>query len=94
MAGTGGVRPGAGRKTNASKLIEAGFVANWFTADFQAIKWKSLAESDDERISIDAMKYLTDRLFGKAKQAVEITGEDGGPVQSSITVTFVKPNAE
>lgn len=73
----GGKRPGAGRKSNASKLLQAGFVATWFTAEFQEIKWKSLVESDDERISLEAIKYLTDRLYGKAAQAINLEQPDG-----------------
>jgi len=73
MAGRGGFRRGAGRKSNASKLIEAGFVASWFTAEFQEIKWKSLVNSDDERIALDATKYLTDRLYGKAAHSLDLT---------------------
>jgi hypothetical protein len=73
MAGRGGIRRGAGRKSNASKLIEAGFVADWFTADYQKIKWKSFIESDDERIALDATKYLTDRLYGKAAHSLDLT---------------------
>ena len=72
MAGRGGIRKGAGRKSNASRLIEAGFVASWFTAEFQEIKWKSFLNSEDEKIALDACKYLSDRLFGKATQAVDM----------------------
>ena len=72
MAGKGGFRKGAGRKSNASKLMEAGFVASWFTAEFQEIKWKSMVDSKDERVSLDAMKYLSDRLFGKPHQAMDL----------------------
>lgn len=72
MAGRGGFRNGAGRKSNASRMIEAGFVAPWFTAEFQEFKWKSFLESDDQRIALDAAKYLTDRLFGKASQSVDM----------------------
>lgn len=75
MATLGGKREGAGRKSNASKIIEAGFVANWFTAGFQEIKWKSLVNSKDENISLGAMKYLTDRLFGKASQSMDMTSK-------------------
>jgi len=77
MAGRGGFRRGAGRKSKASKLIEAGFVADWFTADFQAFKWKSIVESEDERIALDALKYLTDRLYGKAPQSVSLQHSGG-----------------
>jgi hypothetical protein len=72
MAGSGGFRKGAGRKSNASKLLEAGFVASWFTVEFQKIKWKSFLESNDERIALDATKYLTDRLYGKPPQSVAL----------------------
>lgn len=71
----GGFRPGAGRKSKAEKLLKAGFVANWFTAEFQEIKWKKLVNSDDEKIQLEAMKYLTDRLYGKATQPLDVTGE-------------------
>jgi hypothetical protein len=80
MAERGGFRKGAGRKSNASKLIEAGFVADWFTADYQQIKWKSFLESEDERIALDATKYLTDRLFGKATQALTHSGDANEPL--------------
>lgn len=71
----GGKRPGAGRKSNASKLLEAGFVANWFTAEFQEIKWNQLVNSDDEMVSLRAMAYLTDRIYGKSKQQQELSGD-------------------
>jgi hypothetical protein len=73
MPARGGFRKGAGRKSKASKLIEAGFVASWFTSEFQEIKWKSFIESSDERIALDATKYLTDRLYGKAAHSLDLT---------------------
>jgi hypothetical protein len=88
MAGTGGFRKGAGRKSNASRLVEAGFVASWFTSDFQEIKWKSFLESDDERIALDATKYLTDRLFGKAPQSVVL--EHSGAVNLGLAEQIKK----
>ena len=48
-------------------------MADWFTAEFQEIKWKSFIESDDERIALDATKYLTDRLYGKAAHSLDLT---------------------
>jgi hypothetical protein len=77
MAARGGFREGAGRKSNASKLMQAGFVASWFTAEFQRIKWKSFLESENERIRLDAMRYLTDRLYGKAPQSVDLNHSGG-----------------
>lgn len=71
MAGTGGKRPGAGRKSNAKRLLEAGFVCRAFGPDLQERVWKSMLQSSDERIVLEAAKYLTDRVYGKAPQAVE-----------------------
>lgn len=80
MGTRGGTRPGAGRKSKATKLMEAAFVAEWFTNDFQEIKWKRFVNSTDERIALDSLKYLTDRIYGKAQQSVSHTGANGGPL--------------
>lgn len=82
----GGPRPNSGRKSNASKLLEAGFVAPWFTTEFQETKWKSFLNSEDEKIALDAAKYITDRLYGKAKQAVEHSGPDGSAIPMELTI--------
>ena len=39
---------------------------------------------------MQAIKEIGDRIDGKPAQ--EIMGEDGGPLQASIKVSFVKPN--
>lgn len=36
-----------------------------------------------------AFQQLGDRLDGKPKQQIETTGEDGGPIKTSLTVEFV-----
>lgn len=43
----------------------------------------------DEKTRVSAAIALLDRGYGKPAQ--EITGPDGGPLQSSITITFVDP---
>lgn len=72
MAGPGGARPGSGRKTNAAKALAAGFIAPFFDLPTQQKKWESLLASDDEKVVLDAVKYLTDRMYGKAPQAVDM----------------------
>lgn len=72
MAGKGGKRPGAGRKSNATRLLEAGFACAYFDALEQEKLWKSMLSSEDEKIRLDAGKYLTDRLYGKPAQAVDM----------------------
>lgn len=44
----------------------------------------------DYRFYQDAM----DRKHGKPKQAVELTGEDGGDIKQSITIEFVNANPD
>lgn len=43
--------------------------------------WRRFLDSEDEKVSLDAWKYLNDRVHGKPKQAVENTGADGGPIE-------------
>lgn len=75
MAGKGGRTPGSGRKSNAQKLLEAGFVAPFFGEQEQARVWKSMLASEDEKIVLDTAKYLTDRIYGKAPQSVDANVE-------------------
>jgi hypothetical protein len=89
----GGKRPGAGRKPSTLNGVVAKLpkdTAILILAKIKANqKWIDLAGSRDERIRLEVLKYLTDRAHGKAKQSVEHTGENGGPVQSRILVEFV-----
>lgn len=38
-----------------------------------------------------AIDQLGNRLDGKPGQALEVTGEDGGPIQSAVHVIFDRP---
>lgn len=38
---------------------------------------------------LQALKEVGDRIDGKPKQQIEQTGEDGNPIQTSLTVSFV-----
>jgi hypothetical protein len=96
MAGKGGKRPGAGRKPSTIKGIAKKLPrlsAELLLAEINANrKWVSLANSDDERIVLETLKYLTDRAFGKARQTIEASGEGGGPIQ--IISTIPRPQRE
>lgn len=41
-----------------------------------------LLESDNERVAVEAVKEALNRNLGKAPQTVELTGKDGGPVET------------
>jgi hypothetical protein len=55
--------------------------------------WRRFLESPDERIAFDAWKYLNDRVYGKPPQSMRLGSDpDAAPLQSSIVVTFVRPD--
>ena len=75
--GWGGPRKNSGRKTNAQKLLLAGFCAEWLTPELQRTKFSELVKDPDPRIRLEALKYCCDRVYGKAKQTIDsnISGE-------------------
>ena len=89
----GGFRKNAGRKPSTVRgLIKKlpGDTAKLILAELDAeSKWKKLVESKDERLQFEVLKYLTDRAFGKPKQKVEHSGEEGGAINTSVVVRFV-----
>lgn len=72
----GGKRPGAGRKTNAQKALEqdaaAKALGKWFTPNLQESVWKRLIASNDENVQLKTVSYLSDRLYGRAPQALDL----------------------
>lgn len=85
MAGKGGKRPGAGRKPSTIKGIAKKLPkesAELLLAEINArSKWLSLANSKDERIVLETLKYLSDRAYGKARQTIDASVEGGTPIQ-------------
>jgi len=75
----GGKRLGAGRKPSTIKGISKRLPresAELILAEIKANSmWLRLADSKDERIRLETLKYLTDRAFGKARQSIEATAE-------------------
>lgn len=86
QAGKGGKRVGAGRKPNVIKQLGNDIFGECFSPEKQKRLWESMLRSEDERIRLDAGKYLTDRLYGKAHQAVDLnhSGEMGLVLKNSI----------
>jgi hypothetical protein len=72
MASKGGKRPGAGRKPSTLKGIAKKLPresAELLLSEINAnAKWVALANSDDERIQLEVLKYLSDRAYGKPRQ--------------------------
>lgn len=68
----GRLRAGTRSAAKVQGRATASFVCEHFDAE---MVWKSMLESNDERIRLAAAKYLTDRLYGRAGQAVKLSGE-------------------
>lgn len=43
---------------------------------------------------LDALRYTSDRGYGKPTQAVELTGAEGGPLDVTVTRRIVRPSAD
>jgi hypothetical protein len=85
-------KPNMGRPPKAITQKRGMQAAEILAAVNEVALWKECLECDDVRVKLDALKYLTDRRDGKAKQVNEITGRNGEPF--GINVTFVAPNAQ
>ena len=41
--------------------------------------------------NVQAIKEIAERSDGKVAQAVQVSGAEGGPIQTSVSVSFVSP---
>ena len=69
---SGGARAGAGRKSKPLTAVRKVMAEEILGAVDEVELWKQLVASDDLRIRLDSLKYLTDRRDGKAPQAVDM----------------------
>ncbi|AZS78785.1 hypothetical protein ELS24_10220 [Achromobacter spanius] len=83
----GGARPGAGRKPGVPNRVTADIKALAQSYGAEAVEElvRILRKSENDNARIAAIKELFDRGYGKAAQAVIVSGdEEGGPVQFSV----------
>src|SRR5260370_25714547 len=75
-----GKRAGAGRKRGKVQKVVRRYTAEDILDGIdEIVEWKPLLQSENEKIKLSALIYLTDRRDGKARQP--ITGPDGGAIQ-------------
>jgi hypothetical protein len=60
-------------------------LSGWFTPTLQKTKWIELLNCSDPGVQVKSICYLSDRLYGKAPQAVEIAGKDGEALTFVVT---------
>lgn len=75
------VKGQSGNPSGRHRAIKAALEAFRRTDDLERLRKRlmELAEGDDGKVAVSAIREYHDRAFGKAPQA--ITGEDGGPIK-------------
>ena len=77
---SGGKRVGAGRPAKAVRIVRKIMSEEILASVDERALWGRLLSSEDDRIRLDTLKYLTDRRDGKAPQSVAVTGHQGSPL--------------
>jgi hypothetical protein len=76
MAGTGGHRPGAGRKpkavTERARELKKNFAHAILSDELEKRMWTQALQSTNEKVSSDALKSLSEFKHGKAKQTLDL----------------------
>ena len=86
---TGGRQKGTPNKATADVKV----AAQRYTAEAVDTLAEIMRKSESDAAKVAAIKELLDRGHGKAKQTVEASGPDGGPIPGEITLRFVKAGA-
>lgn len=89
MAGNGGARPGAGRKSKAVELGIAGLAKEAIESKYGSLKqgFEALIESGDTAL----VKFVFEHAAGKPKDNVDIT-TDGEKINQSPQLSEVQFN--
>lgn len=89
----GGRRQGAGRPKGRkdAKTIEIEAAAKKYGGDALKALADVAQHSANDSARVSAAVALLDRGYGKSKQAVEHSGEGGGPVMVTVTHRVVDP---
>ncbi len=88
----GGKRPGAGRPRGSVNKVTAEVrgLAQQYGAEAVALLVTLMRTSGRDEVRVRAAEALLARGYGKPTQA--ITGDGGGPIQTALQVTFVRPS--
>jgi len=88
MAGKGGKRPGAGRKPGDPIVKAKRSIAESVLNGIDVIKeWRALLTDKSPKIRLGALTFLTEHKDGKARQSVQLSGDENKPL--SVLVRHV-----
>ncbi len=86
----GGRKPGSLNKTT----LEIRTLAQKHGPAMIAEAVRIATQSDSDASRMAAINTLLDRGYGKPPQALEHTGKDGGSIDTTLTIEFVKAKAQ
>lgn len=84
--GSGGPRPGSGRKPLAATVLKEK-LGDYAGDALKAFKFCSELMNDataEKNVRLAAAREVMDRLWGKSTQQVEHSGKDGGPLAVQV----------
>ncbi len=84
MAGKGGKRAGAGRPKRVITQAKKDLSSEILASVNQKKIWRELLNSKDPKIKMDAVKYLTDRAHGRARESVKVSGDAENPLVVTV----------
>lgn len=98
MAGTGGRRAGAGRKSNAIREARRNWASAVLSDKEEIAYWRELIEQPKTRP--DALKFISEHKHGKAPQAIDLSDNRSAneidlgslPIASTESREADKPN--
>ena len=91
--GSGGPRPGSGRKPLAATVLKEK-LGDYAEDALKAFKFCSELMNDtsaEKNVRLAAAREVMDRLWGKSMQQVQHAGEGGGPLKIEI-VNYANPS--
>lgn len=89
----GGARPGAGRPKGrkSAKTLEIEARAKEYAGDALAALASIAKDSENDSARVAAANSLLDRAYGRPRQALEHTGNDGAAIEVNVTHEIVDP---
>lgn len=91
--GHGGRRPGAGAKPRTVTREKIDFYHSLLTQTERYDLWRKHLFSDDPRVALNALVYVTDRELGKAAQSLKHSGPEGDDPVRVILIGKVNGHA-
>jgi hypothetical protein len=86
MAGTGGVRPGAGRPSKADERrvrdLSVKAIVKCYGSEEKG--FQALLKSGEAVL----IKFVFEHAYGKPKEHHELSGPDGGPIETKFEITL------